>query len=184
MTALAGSWAGSRRTSALYRHLPGRPGAPHRRGTACTTSRRRLTRSATPGVQMQPDTQTAVADARAANDFLAAVIGEHPGRFQGLAAVPLQDPRQAAAELRRAVRELGLRGALVNDHTLGRYLDEPRFEPFWEMRQDLGSRCTSTRTPCRPANGRSCRDTQGWISARGCVLPPGTDRRGQHHRHR
>jgi hypothetical protein len=88
MTPLAGTWAGPRRTSALYRHLPGRPGASHRRGTARTTSRRRLTRSATPGVQMQPDTQTAVADARAANDFLAAVIGEHPGRFQGLAAVP------------------------------------------------------------------------------------------------
>jgi 2,3-dihydroxybenzoate decarboxylase len=31
-----------------------------------------------PGVQMQPDTQTAVADARAANNFLATVISEHP----------------------------------------------------------------------------------------------------------
>lgn len=28
MTPLAGGWTGSRRTSALYRHLPGRPGAP------------------------------------------------------------------------------------------------------------------------------------------------------------
>jgi 2,3-dihydroxybenzoate decarboxylase len=91
-----------------------------------------------PGIQMQPDTRIAVADARAANDFLATVISEHPGRFQGLAAVPLQDPRQAAAELRRAVRELGLCGALVNDHTLGHYLDEPRYEPFWETLQDLG----------------------------------------------
>ena len=91
-----------------------------------------------PGVQMQPDTQAAVADARAANDFLASVIGEHPGRFQGLAAVALQDPRQAAAELRRAVRDLGLRGALVNDHTLGHYLDEPRYDPFWDALQDLG----------------------------------------------
>jgi 2,3-dihydroxybenzoate decarboxylase len=91
-----------------------------------------------PGVQMQPDTQTAVADARTANDFLAAVIGEHPDRFQGLAAVPLQDPLQAAAELRRAVQELGLCGALVNDHTLGHYLDEPQYEPFWETLQDLG----------------------------------------------
>jgi len=87
---------------------------------------------------MQPDTQTAVADARAANDFLATVIGEHPDRFEGLAAVPLQDPRQAAAELRRAVQELGLRGALVNDHTLGHYLDESQYEPFWEALQDLG----------------------------------------------
>lgn len=91
-----------------------------------------------PGVQMQPDTQTAVDDARAANDFLASVTSEHPGRFQGLAAVALQDPRQAATELRRAVQELGLRGALVNDHTLGRYLDEPVYEPFWETLQDLG----------------------------------------------
>ena len=91
-----------------------------------------------PGIQMQPDTQIAVADARAANDFLAEVVREHPGRFQGLAAVPLQDPHQAAAELRRAVEELGLRGALVNDHTLGHYLDEPQYTPFWEALQDLG----------------------------------------------
>jgi predicted TIM-barrel fold metal-dependent hydrolase len=60
------------------------------------------------GLQTQPDTQTAVTDAGVANDFLAAIISEHPGRFQGLAAVPLQDPRQAAAELRRAVQDLGL----------------------------------------------------------------------------
>ncbi|HEY7259938.1 MAG TPA: amidohydrolase family protein [Trebonia sp.] len=91
-----------------------------------------------PGVQMQPDTQVAVSDARAANDYLAAVISEHPTRFQGLAAVPLQDPRQGAAELRRAVVDLGLCGALVNDHTLGHYLDEPQYEPFWETLQDLG----------------------------------------------
>jgi hypothetical protein len=49
-----------------------------------------------PGIQMQLDTQTAVADARAANNFLATIISDHPGRFQGLAAVPLQDPHQAA----------------------------------------------------------------------------------------
>jgi 2,3-dihydroxybenzoate decarboxylase len=91
-----------------------------------------------PGVQMQPDPQIAAADARAANDFLATVISEHPGRFQGLAAIALQDPGGASAELRRAVEELGLCGALVNDHTLGHYLDEPQYAPFWETLQDLG----------------------------------------------
>jgi len=90
-----------------------------------------------PGVQMQPDPAIAVADARLANDFLAAIISEHPGRFEGLAAVALQDPHQAAAELRRAVG-MGLRGALVNDHTLGHYLDEPQYVPFWEMLEGLG----------------------------------------------
>ena len=90
-----------------------------------------------PGIQMQPDPRIAVADARAANEYLAAVISDHPGRFAGLAAVPLQNPGQAAAELRRAVGELGMRGALVNDHTLGHYLDEPQYVPFWEALQDL-----------------------------------------------
>jgi 2,3-dihydroxybenzoate decarboxylase len=89
-----------------------------------------------PGIQMQPDPEIAVADARTANDFLATVISAHPRRFAGLAAIPLQDPQRAAAELRRAVGA-GLCGALVNDHTLGHYLDEPQYAPFWEALQDL-----------------------------------------------
>src|SRR5580700_4823388 len=89
-----------------------------------------------PGIQVQPDPGIAVADARMANDFLADIINEHPQRFAGLAAVPLQDPPRAAAELRRAVGA-GLRGALVNDHTLGHYLDEPQYAGFWETLQDL-----------------------------------------------
>jgi len=89
-----------------------------------------------PGIQVQPDPDIAVADARTANDFLADIIKEHPQRFAGLAAIPLQDPPEAAAELRRAIR-LGLCGALVNDHTLGHYLDEPQYARFWETLQDL-----------------------------------------------
>ena len=89
-----------------------------------------------PGIQMQPDPEIAVADARTANDFLATVISAHPRRFAGLAAIPLQDPERAAAELRRAVGT-GLCGALVNDHTLGHYLDEPQYAPVWEALQDL-----------------------------------------------
>jgi 2,3-dihydroxybenzoate decarboxylase len=91
-----------------------------------------------PGVQAQPDAQVAVDDARRANDFLAETVARHPGRFAGLAALPLQDPDRAAAELRRAVRELGLRGALVNDHTLGHYLDEEPYAVVWAALQDLG----------------------------------------------
>ncbi|MBK3574340.1 amidohydrolase family protein [Streptomyces sp. MBT65] len=32
----------------------------------------------------------------------------------------------------------GLCDALVNDHALGHYLDEPRYLPFWEALQELG----------------------------------------------
>jgi 2,3-dihydroxybenzoate decarboxylase len=90
-----------------------------------------------PGVQMQPDPAVAVADARKANDFLAKVLDRHPTRFAGFAALPLQDPDRAVDELRRAVTELGFCGALVNDHTLGHYLDEDRYEVVWAELQEL-----------------------------------------------
>jgi 2,3-dihydroxybenzoate decarboxylase len=92
---------------------------------------------ASPGVQMQPDPAVAVEDARRANDFLAATIARHPKRFAGLAALPLQDPERAVRELRRAVTGLGLCGALVNDHTLGHYLDEERYSMVWAELEDL-----------------------------------------------
>jgi 2,3-dihydroxybenzoate decarboxylase len=90
-----------------------------------------------PGIQGQPDTAVAISDARRANDFLAEVIGRYPRRFGGLAALPLQDPDAAAKELDRAVNELKLNGALVNGATLGRYLDDRRFDPVWEMLEHL-----------------------------------------------
>lgn len=90
-----------------------------------------------PGLTMQPDARVAVGDARKANDFLADVVDRHPGRFAGFAALPLQDVGAAATELRRCVQELGFVGALVNDHTLGHYLDEPQFEPLWAQLEDL-----------------------------------------------
>jgi 2,3-dihydroxybenzoate decarboxylase len=93
----------------------------------------------TPGIQGEPDAATAVADARTANDFLAGVVADHGGRFQGFAALPLQDPRAAVTELRRAVDDLGFVGALVNDHgpDVAR-LRRPEYDPLWQALADLG----------------------------------------------
>ena len=74
----------------------------------------------------------AMARAREANDQLAAAVTAHPGRFAGFATLPTADPRAAAAELDRAVAELGFVGGLVNS-TLGSngaFLDDARFEPL------------------------------------------------------
>ncbi len=49
----------------------------------------------------------------------------------------MQDADAAAAELDRAVRELGFRGALINGQTNGHYLDEDQYVPFWERVQEL-----------------------------------------------
>lgn len=97
-----------------------------------------------PGVQGVADPKEALALARRVNDHLAEFyVGAHPDRFAGLAAVPLQDPRAAADELERAVRQLGLHGAMVNGFTtLGdgdavRYLDDPACDEFWDCAQRL-----------------------------------------------
>jgi uncharacterized protein len=69
-----------------------------------------------------------VAMAREMNDYLAAAISRHPDRFAGFASLPMQSPDATAAELVRAVKELGFLGALVNGTTEGRFLDHPSYD--------------------------------------------------------
>lgn len=85
-----------------------------------------------PGVQVERDARLAVDRAKRANDFLAGQIQRHPTRFRGFAHLPMQDPAAAANELERCVRELGFKGALINGQTLGVYLDDRRYDSFWE----------------------------------------------------
>lgn len=94
-----------------------------------------------PGLQVDIDADRARDNAQFANDYLAKVIAEHPDRFRGFAALPLQDPAAAAAELERAVTQHGLCGALVNDCITGpggRYLDAPEYDELWSAVESLG----------------------------------------------
>lgn len=89
-----------------------------------------------PGVQVF-DAAEATALARSFNDRLADAIRKHPDRFSGLAAIAPQDPAGAAKELERGVRQLGLKGAIVNSHTRGEYLDDPKFWAIFEAAEAL-----------------------------------------------
>lgn len=89
-----------------------------------------------PGVQVF-DAPEATALARTFNDQLADTIRKHPDRFAGLAAIAPQDPAGAAKELERGVRQLGLKGAVVNSHTRGEYLDDPKFWAIFEAAEAL-----------------------------------------------
>lgn len=91
-----------------------------------------------PGIQGIPDAATAISTAKALNDKLADLVRSHPTRFAGFAALPMQDPREAADELERAVKQLGFKGALVNGHTNGEYLDEQQFWVVFERAEALG----------------------------------------------
>lgn len=92
------------------------------------------------GVQIETDTATAIRQARVCNDYLAEqMAATHPDRYRGFAHVALQDPKAAAAELERCVRELGFLGVMINGHSNGHYLDEPEMNPFWEKAEELGT---------------------------------------------
>ena len=82
-----------------------------------------------PGVQIF-DAAMGTALAMSLNDQLAEAIREYPARFSGLAAIAPQNPKAAAKELERSVRKLGLKGAIINSHTHGEYLDETK---FWDI---------------------------------------------------
>ena len=89
-----------------------------------------------PGVQpFDPDQGNELA--RLVNDRLAEAIRLHPDRFAGLATVAPQDPQTASRELERAVASLGLNGLLINSHTNGEHLDDPKFWPILEAAQAL-----------------------------------------------
>ncbi len=89
-----------------------------------------------PGVE-QLDTDPSVALARQTNDYLGEAVWRHPDRFAGFAALPTSAPEIAAGELERTVRDYGFKGAVINGHTRGRYLDDPFFWPILERAEAL-----------------------------------------------
>ncbi len=90
-----------------------------------------------PGVQRETDSKRAKALASQSNEFLAKQISLNPDRYRGFACLALQEPRDAAKELRRCVDEYKFVGALINGHTNGIYLDDKRNWPFWQTVAEL-----------------------------------------------
>jgi uncharacterized protein len=74
---------------------------------------------------------------RAYNDWLASYCSADPDRLKGVPALALQAPELARAEAERAVGELGF-VSLTLPCALGpRALDDPFFDPFYALAQDL-----------------------------------------------
>ncbi len=96
-----------------------------------------------PGVQRILDTEEAIRVARKGNDRLADAVARHPDRYAAVATLPMQDPAAAAAELTRAVKELGFKGCMVNGFTQkdvpdsAIYYDIPEYREFWATVSEL-----------------------------------------------
>lgn len=84
------------------------------------------------------DPEYAIAITRAYNDWMAETYLRHPsGKFQAAALLPLQVPSEAAAELRRAVVDLGFSAAVLPAHGLPNHLGSEMFFPVYETAQEL-----------------------------------------------
>ena len=92
----------------------------------------------TPGVQ-NLGAEDAVRVARACNDRLSGIVRARPDRFQAFATLPTPDPEAAAAELERAVAELGLTGAMMYGRTGTDNADAAKFDVIYRAAARLGA---------------------------------------------
>jgi aminocarboxymuconate-semialdehyde decarboxylase len=76
--------------------------------------------------------------ARVLNEAKAAAQREHPGRFFGLATLPMQDPEAALEELDFAVGRLGLVGVCVGSNIDRAPIVGPELLPVYQRIEQLG----------------------------------------------
>jgi len=76
--------------------------------------------------------------ARAYNNWLYEKYLKVSRRFKGVALIPMQEPSLAVEELRRAVKELGMVGAMIPSNGLKRHVSAKEFWPIYEEAESLG----------------------------------------------
>ena len=91
----------------------------------------------TPGVHFEPP-EVAVAMAQAINDAFGREVKRRK-HFTALATLPLNDPAESVREFERAMKELGLPGAMVFSNVNGTPLASAAFEPLWKMADELNA---------------------------------------------
>ena len=75
---------------------------------------------------------------RAYNNWLYDAYLSVDTRFNGMALIPMQEPKAAAEELERAVTELGMRGAMLPSTGLPNHLGAKEYWPVYQVADRLG----------------------------------------------
>jgi 6-methylsalicylate decarboxylase len=107
--------------------------------------------SACPQEPYFADAEKAARAARFANDEYAGLVRRRPDRFRAFAALPMPHLEESAAEMRRALGELGMAGVAMTTTVLGRALVDPEFAPVFA---ELNSR--SAVLYLHPAGNSAC----------------------------
>jgi predicted TIM-barrel fold metal-dependent hydrolase len=111
--------------------------------------------------------------AQAYNDWLRGYCQADAARLKGVALLPLQDPKAAAAELRRAVRDLGLvAGLLLPNPIVGRKLQDKGNDPLYAEAASLGVPLIVTQAGSGMAAPQIGRDRFPALFAREAAVDP------------
>ena len=94
----------------------------------------------------------AVAVTRAYNDWLYEAYLQNDPRFKGMALIPMQDPVAAVKELRRAVEDLGMCGAMLPAAGLKAHLGSREYWPVYAEAERLGG-CIGIHGGCHSGMG-------------------------------
>ena len=113
----------------------------------------------TPGVHFE-DAGAAVPMARAVNDAYAKEVRRRK-QFVALATLPLNDPAESVRELERAMKALGLPGAMVFSNINGTPLADAVYEPLWKKADELNA--VIYIHPAHPASVQGMEDY--WLTA-------------------
>ena len=88
---------------------------------------------ASPPIEVMAGPQVTPVLAEMANDGMAELVARHPDRFPAFAAaLPMNNPDRAVAELHRAMKDLGARAIQIYSNAAGKPLDAPEYEPIFE----------------------------------------------------
>ena len=75
---------------------------------------------------------------RSFNSAIGRILKRYPGKFIGVAPIPLQAPRLAIDEMNYAIKELGLHGVIVYQNVNRKDLDDESLWPVYERAESLG----------------------------------------------
>ena len=82
------------------------------------------------------DAAVAAHFSRRQNEAIQDVVKKHPDRFIGFGSVPLQSVPESIAIAREA-KSMGLKGLEIGNAVADKPLDDPSFEPFFQIAQEL-----------------------------------------------
>ena len=99
------------------------------------------------------------------NEYLADQVRDSGGRLHALASVHLADPSSAAAEMERAVKDLGLCGVVLSTDPVPAELTASAVDEVWAAAADLGVPVVLHPDVCGPSSCMYAPDDIGHINA-------------------